>query len=280
MGRVILFDRGNTGGLFLDAHSVRSLPPFAPTLLAHLHAVSDLLRATHGQPPGPDSSKDLAGLITKVANLAVERIEAAVGPLDAADSLVYLTDDDGFVCGSTGAPPRPIKWPPLGSSAPRDLVASGILAPDLVEFLRRSTSKGLKVADILEDPVAAARTVDIKLSKLAATSLTQLAPSQLSKIADPVDRELIGFFHQVIADGRFLETWATEPVSVATSLSVKLSNAAVDKILGSSALVGRAGDVANLSIEQGIVIGIIAIIILDQERAFENVIDRSQQEKF
>lgn len=280
MGRIILFDRGEIGGLFIGPDSIRPIPRFAPPVLAHLRAVSDLLRAAHGQSPEESSSKDMAGLITKVSNLAVERVEAAVGALDATDSLVYLTDDDGFVCGSTGAPPRPIKWPPLGGSSPRDLVASGLLAPDVVELLRRATSKGLKITDILEDPAKAAMTVDIKLSEVAAASLSQLAPSRVASLTNPVDRELVGFFHEVIRDGRFLETWTAEPVAVANRIGVKLSDAAVDRILGSSVIVGRGGDVANLSIEQGIVIGIIAIIVLDQELPTESIIDRSLQEKF
>ncbi len=280
MGRIILFDRGEVGGLFIGSAGVRPIPRFAPPVLAHLRAVSDLLRAAHGQSPEEGSSKDMAGLITKVSNLAVERVEAAVGALDATDSLVYLTDDDGFVCGSTGAPPRPIKWPPLGGSSRRDLVASGLLAPDVVELLRRATSKGLKITDILEDPAKAAMTVDIKLSEVAAASLSQLAPSRVASLTNPVDRELVGFFHEVIRDGRFLETWTAEPVAVANRIGVKLSDAAVDRILGSSVIVGRGGDVANLSIEQGIVIGIIAIIVLDQELPTESIIDRSLQEKF
>src|ERR1700710_2090277 len=108
-------------------------------------------------------ASDLASPTTKLANLAIEGVEGLVGPSTGDDSLVYVTEDDVFICGSTGAPPRPIPWPPIGGRGPYELVGSGILAPDLVEFLTRSTQGGLKVTDILEDPVAAAQRIDMKL---------------------------------------------------------------------------------------------------------------------
>jgi len=242
--------------------------------------VCDLLRATPKHPSEANSPNDLAFLITKISNLAVERVEAAIGPLDPTDSLVYLTEDGGFVCGSSGAPPRSVTWPPSGNSSIHDLVAGSTLPPDLVEFLRRSTGTDLQVTDILEDPVAAARSIDFPLSQAAADGLKKLAPSQLAAVTDPVDRELVGFFHQVIADGRYVDTWASQPVAVATSIGVKLSDAVVDKLLGSNAIVGEVPDLANLSIQQGIVVGIVAVVILEQPRQIKSVIDHSQVTKF
>lgn len=278
MSQLILFDRGSTGGLLLDSSGIRPVPPFEPAVLSHLRAVSDLLRSVPGQDDAV--TRDLASLITKLANLAIERVEGLVGALTGEDCLVYLTEDDGFVCGSTGAPPRPIQWPPVGGRGPYDLVGTGILAPDLVEFLTRSTQSGLKVIDILEDPVAAAQRIDMKLSTLATESLKPFAPSRIDVIADPVDREVVSLFHKVVEDGRYVDTWTSQPLATIKALEVELSTAAVDKILGSRAIVGRAPEVANLSIEQGIVIGIVAIIVLDQNPELQTVIDRSGFEKF
>lgn len=282
MGKIILFERGESGGMFIGTGGVRPIPRFAAPVLAHLRAVSDLLRASRGQSGKP--AQELATLITKISNLAIERIEAAIGPLDAADSLVYLTDEDGFVCGSTGGPPRPIGWPPLGGGGGgvAELVDGGLLAPDLMELLRRVPAKGAKIVDILEDPAAAAKAMKLNLSEASAATLKQLAPSKVATLPDPVDRDLVGFFHRVIKDGRFIDTWTTEPVGAAKALGVKLSDEVVDKILGSSAIVGQQGKVANLSIEQGIVVGIVAIVVLVlvPEDGFENVIDRSLREKF
>lgn len=278
MAQVILVDHGTAGGLFVDSSGIRAISPFEPAILSHLQAVAALLRSS--QSPNDAVGGELAPLITRLANLAIERVEGVVGALSGDDSLVYLTDDDGFVCGSTGAPPRPIHWPPVGGGGPYDLVDTGVLAPDLVQFLTRSTQAGMKVTDILEDPVAAAERIDMKLSTLAAESLKPFAPSRTDSIADPVDREVVGLFHKVVEDGRFVDTWTSQPLTVAKALEFELSNSAVDKILGSRAIIGRAPEVANLSIEQGIVIGIIAIIILDQNPELQTVIDRSAVEKF
>lgn len=279
MGRVILFDRGEAGGLLLDSSGVRTVPRFAPELRANLRAVSELLRATEG--PASDATRELAALVTKVANVAMDGIERATGALDPGESLVYLDDDGGFVCGSTGAPPRPIRWPPPGGPSSRELLATGILPPDLIDFLGRSTAQGLDLAQVLEDPLAAGKKVNMRLSALASETLRSLAPSRLASIADPVDREVVAFFHQVIKDGRFLETWSVQPAGAAAALGVKLSDAAIDRILGGSAAVGRPGDVANLSIEQGIVVGVVAVVLVVVRPGLGDfVIDRSGQEKF
>jgi len=178
------------------------------------------------------------------------------------------------------APPRPVTWPPTGNSSIEDLVAGSTLPGDLIAFLRRSTQTDLQVTDILEDPVAAARSIDFPLSQAAAASLRKLAPSQLAAVTDPVDRELVGFFHKVVADGRYIDTWASQPAAVASSIGVTLSDAVVDKLLGSNAVVGEVPDLANLSIQQGIVVGIIAIAILEQPSQITSVIDHSQTTKF
>jgi hypothetical protein len=280
MGRVILFDGGKDGGLYMDSSSTRTIPRFPPPVLAHLRAVCDLLRATPKHPSQAEAANDMAFLITKISNIAVERVEAAIGPLDPVDSLVYLTGDGGFICGSGGAPPRPVTWPPTGNSSIQDLVAGSMLPRDLVAFLRRSTETDLQVTDILEDPVAAARSIDFPLSLAAANSLRKLAPSQLAAVTDPVDRELVGFFHKVIADGRYVDTWASQPVAVATSIGVSLSDAVVDRLLGSNVVAGAVPELANLSIQQGIVVGIIAIAILEQPSQITSVIDHSQTTKF
>lgn len=279
MGRVILFDRGEAGGLLLDSSGVRTVPRFAPEIRANLRAVLELLRAADA--PASDASRELATLVTKVANIAVDGIERATGALDPGESLVYLDEDGGFVCGGTGAPPRPIKWPPQGGRPSKDLLATGILPPDLVEFLGRSAAQGLDLPQLLEDPLAAAKKLNFRLSALAAETLKGLAPSELPRFTDPVEHEVVGFFHAVIKDGRFLETWAVQPAAAAAALGVKLSNAAIDKILGGSATVGRPSDVANLSIEQGIVVGVVAIVlVVVKPRLGDFVVDRSGKEKF
>jgi hypothetical protein len=280
MGRVILFNGGTSGSIYIHSDGVQPISPLPPPVLMHLRAVADLLRATQGSSAEESTSKDLQTLITKVANLAIERVEAAVGSLDGEDSLVYLEDNDGFICGSTGAPPRPIKWPLLDPPTVEELVQGGFLAADVGEFLKRTHAQGLKVADVLANPDAAAKQVGLKLSKLAIANLKPLAPSQLDKISDPVDREIVGFFHKVSDDGRFLDRWNREPAAVANSLGIKLDIRAIDKILGTSAIIGRHGEVANLSIEQGIVVGVVAVVLVVVVPEFDKVRDLSTVTKF
>jgi hypothetical protein len=57
MGRIVLFERGDLGGVFIGAGGVRPIPRFAAPVLAHLRAISDLLRAASGQTP--QQSQDL-----------------------------------------------------------------------------------------------------------------------------------------------------------------------------------------------------------------------------
>ena len=118
------------------------------------------------------------------------------------------------------------------------------------------------------------------MSKLAIANLKPLAPSQLDKISDPVDREIVGFFHKVSDDGRFLDRWNREPAAVANSLGIKLDIRAIDKILGTSAIIGRHGEVANLSIEQGIVVGVVAVVLVVVVPEFDKVRDLSTVTKF
>jgi hypothetical protein len=280
MGRLIVFNGGTSGGIYIHSYGVQPISPLPPPVLMHLRGVADLLRATYGSPPEEGTSKDLQKLITKVANLAIERVEAAIGPLDGEDSLVYLEDDDGFICGSTGAPPRPIKWPHVSPFSVEDLVQRGFLATDVSELLRRTHAQGLKVADVLEDPVSAAKRVGLQLSDLAIANLQPLAPSQLDKISDPVEHEIVDFFHKVSEDGRFLDRWNREPASVAKALGVELNIAAIDRILGTSVIITRPGDVANLSIEQGIVVGVVAVVLVVLVPDLDSIRDNSGIKKF
>jgi hypothetical protein len=281
MGRVILFNGGVGGGLYMSGDAVSTIPAFPSSLLAHLRAVSDLLYASQQKTSDTKQTNELSILVSRVANLAVERVEAAVGPLDDTDSLVYLHDDGGFTCGSTGAPPRPVGWPPGPRTTLDELIHRDLIAADVIQFLERGKDRGLEVADMLNDPAASALSIGMKLSDRAVENLKPLAPSRLESVTDPVNRSVLAFYHKVIDDGRYVDTWMREPAAVAKSLGVELEIRAIDAILGSSAIIGRSGgDVANLSIEQGVVVVVVAIIVLRDKPELENVRDFSGIYKF
>lgn len=140
-------------------------------------------------------------IVDRLASDVVSHVERIVGPLDGASALVYDDPDDGFVCGSTGQPPIP--FPPRGNVASiRDLVAGGALEPELITYLNEATKRGLSVERFLEDPAGTAKELGIPLSERAAGDLRRLAPSNASEIADPVEREVITYFHAVVRDGK------------------------------------------------------------------------------
>jgi hypothetical protein len=280
MGRVILFDGGKAGSLFIHGNTVRPIAPFSASVLAHLEAVSELLWSAGELSTDAKVSHELNVLTSRVANLALGRVEAVVGPLDDGDSLFYLNGKQGFVCNSNGAPPRPVDWPAADPVTMENFVERGLLGPDLVEFVRCALAKGLRLVDVLEDPIASAMIVGVTLSDLAVENLKSLAPSKLNDIADPINRGVMAFLHSVIQDGRYLETWMTEPVAVAASLGMELEREVVDRILGSTAIIGHAEPVARLSIQQGIVVGIVILILDRPDLETETVEDHSGLVKF
>jgi hypothetical protein len=279
---VILPNAGVNGGILLDEAGIRPIPPLPRPVQDHLQGVLRLLRATRGQSAESPIAKDLIVLTTRVANLAIERIEAAIGPLAGEDSLMFLDIDDGFVCSSTGSPPRPIQWPPLAATSIGELVERGLMASDIVDFLRLAVGSGIDINEFLEVPHAVAERLGIQISDYAANALSRLAPSRLNEIANPVDREVVGFLHRVLEDGRYIDNWATEPVAVAGKLDISLSRAATDKILGGAAVaIGPEGSYPTIEdvVVLGIIIGIIAVAAGARPLP-ETVIDESGIEKF
>jgi hypothetical protein len=134
---------------------------------------------------------------------------------------------------------------------------------------------------MLNNPAAMAAKIGMKLSDRAVENLKPLAPSQLDTVKDPVNRSIVSFFHKVIDDGRYVNNWMAQPAAVAKALKVDLGMEAIDTILGSGVIIGRGGgDVANLSIEQGVVVVIVAIIVLRDKPELENVRDFSGIAKF
>lgn len=273
--RLILLDGGDAGGLYLDATGVHTLPPLAPAILAQLRGVANLLRSAQDEALDEHMGQELNALLTRVSNLAIERVEAAVGPLAGEDALVYLEYDDGFICGSTGAPPRPLPWPTVGSPSLPDLSQHNQLTAEVSNFLSAASAAGVATADVFEDPNATAEKLGFRLSEHAAASLRQVAPSQLESITDPVSREVVELYHKVAADGRFIDRWTAQPAAVAESLGAKLSVDAIDRILGSAAITG--GPVSTPEVVTDVVIIVGVLLTLRPGGIIE---DRSGQPKF
>lgn len=202
-----------------------------------------------------------------------------VGALDREASVIYQDEHGGFSCGSTGKAPIPFPWPARALPGIDDLISGGILERELVDLL----SKGqVDIKTLLADPKAAAEKAGVKLSARSLDQLSQITPSQIKKIPDGEGREIAQFFHKVIDDGRFLETWSVRPHEVADNLGVKLSDRALDRIIaGSNSVIRPGGGGQPASIAVGVGVGVAVVIMLVTKDPFQIPIrDFSGLQKF
>lgn len=247
MKTLVLFNAGTEGGLLLTPNGVFTAPPFEADVLNALKATARLVMSMN-----TSGNKSLQSKLSKMAigsaNLAVEMVENLLGPLNPERAIVFQDPDGGFTCGSTGKPPLPLPWPPRPFHDANDLIKSGIVQADVVELLRESKAKGKDLTQVFEQPAAAARELGVSLSTRSAEELSQLAPSKLSKVTNPVDREMLSLFYAVLKDGRFTETWFAQPHEVSRQLNVKISDAALERIVnvGAQARMGAQMSVAGL----------------------------------
>lgn len=279
MAQVILFGGGDGGGLIITASGVRPIPPFDPALRLQLRSVSALLRAERLIPPD-EARRQIGSLVNKLTNLAVGQVEGVIGELDAQFGIVYQDDDGGFTCGSTGKPPIPFPWPPAPLPGVDDLVRRGVLAEEVLEFARLAANAGADLSNLFRDPAAEASRLGIELPERAERQLKELSIADPEKLEDPVDREIVEFFHKAVKDGRHLDAWATRPFDVARALDVELSSAAAERIVGASGIRfgGRDPNVALSPVAVAIVV-VIVIVVWNRERRVP-VIDESGIEKF
>jgi hypothetical protein len=286
MKSVILFGGGDGGGLIITENGVRPIPPFDPGILLNIKAAASMVNAVT-RTRDEKASRKLSKLAASVCNLAVEQVEDVVGPLTGDAALVYQDDDGGFSCGSTGKPPIFVPWPPRTMPSVSDLIAAGVVETDLVDFIRLARGSAIAFVDIYQDPAAVAKKLGTPLSEKSVQDLKALGG--VDKIKDPVDREIIGFFHKVAQDGQYLETWFSRPYEVSKALNSEISEAAAARLLSSGAAAvfgGRGGDVADSEIAAGIAWGIVCIVIgivlgATNNRSIEKIVrDRSIGEKF
>lgn len=263
MARVILFGGGDGGGLIITEGGVRPIPPFDPGIRLQLRGISALLNGIQQIPDEP--AREMSTWLNRVSNLIVEQVEAAVGPLDEDNSLIYQDEDGGFTCGSTGRPPIPFPWPAPEIPTLGNLIATGIMERELIDFVEAANKQELKINDILEAPAAAATQVGIQLSERTIQDLQRLAPSQLQNITNPVDYEIVQFFHKVAEDGRFLSTWATRPYEAATALQVELSTSALENILAGGSSIAFDPGIRQNPVGVAVAVGIV-IMLVTRER--------------
>jgi len=224
--------------------------------------------------------REMGTLVNRVSNLIIEQVESVVGRLDEKNSIIFQDDDGGFYCGSTGKPPVPFPWPPRKSPSLSDLIESGVLENELVEFVKNATADGSNIKEILENPAEISERLGMQISQRTIEDLQRCAFSQLEKISDPVEREVLQFFHKVADDGRFLSTWTTQPAEAANELNVTLSDDAFDVII-----TGARGTLFDPStsiiwIVVGIVVIVGVVIAPGDAELTQRINDRSGAVKF
>jgi hypothetical protein len=285
---VILFGGGDAGGLVITDHGIKPIPPFDPGILLNLRAANSMLKAAAAV--GKDALRaKLTKSAASVANIAVEQIEEAIGPLGANASVVYADDDGGFTCGSTGKPPIPFPWPVRSIPSAQTYVTAGVVGADLVEVVRTARAKKISLTKLFANPEDVARELGLHLSAKSAAELRGLAADNLEAIKNPVEKEVVGFFQKVAEDGRYLDEWFTRPYEVSKTLGMKLSDAASELILTGSAggvLGPVADDAGSYAIAAGIWVGVCIAVGTathqygDYARPIETfVIDRSAKAK-
>lgn len=274
MAKLVLFGNGDGGGLIIGPNGVRPIPPFDPAMRLQLRGLSALLNGMTRMSGKP--AQEMGKLLNQVSNLLVVEIEEIVGPLDGENSVVYQDEDGGFSCGSTGKPPIPFPWPPQKMPSVNELIAAGVLEHQFIDYIRAAGEQKISVHEILEEPAAVAARLGMELSERTIQDVQRLAPSQLDKIEDPVEREVVQFFHQVVQDGRFLSTWATRPYEVAQHLNAEISTSAIERILtgGASALNG------NNHMSPVLVAVAVAIVIVLVDEPRSTITDSSGLQKF
>lgn len=286
MKTLMVFGGGAQGALLLTAERVLPIPPLKPELLSSIKAAGRLVHALAAAPERALQSK-LSKMAIGAANLAVEIAEGQYGALNPDRAIIYQSDDGGFTCGSTGKPPIPFPWPPRPIKEPQDLVRQGVIEADVLELIRTAKAGGRDLTQLFEKPAAVAKELGIKLSAKNAEALQLLAPSNLARIKDPVDQEVMKMFHAVLKDGRFTTDWFDRPQAVADMLKVKISEAAIEKIIavgGRGSLADRLSD-GGTAIAAGVIWAGVCIAIgtlfVGQMNPIDSLIrDRSGLEKF
>jgi hypothetical protein len=280
MAIVILFGGGDAGGLVIDATGVHPIPPFDPGLRNQLQAVAKLTAAAAGGSANPQRDR-LIRLVSELAADVVGQVEREVGEIDANSGLIYTDDSGGFVCGSTGRPPVPLPWPPANLPTVERLTRLGLIGSDALEVLRAAAERRADVVSLLRDPEQEGVRLGFEVSKSAAAQIRQLRLGDPSEIEDPVDREIVEFFHKAVADESLIDRWASEPLAVADELGILLSNEAARRIVTANAAntlgLDRAGEVMSPA---AVAIVVVIVIVVYSRETHVPVIDRSGIEKF
>jgi hypothetical protein len=112
---LVLFGGGDGGGISIDANGVHRIPPWTPDVLAELKAVSALVNVATIH--DVNVTKEAVALADRLSTKIIPQIMKTAGAGQLGEnSIAFVDEDGGFVCGSTGKHPIPIPPKPLGGN--------------------------------------------------------------------------------------------------------------------------------------------------------------------
>ena len=104
---MILLGGGDGGGFVIDARGIHRIPPYDPGVLLQLKAASALVgvNALHDAA----LTRDATAIAERLTTTVIPQLTKAAAATNLGDnSIAFIDDDGGFVCGSTGKKPIPI----------------------------------------------------------------------------------------------------------------------------------------------------------------------------
>lgn len=105
---LILFGGGDGGGISVDGNGkVQRIPPWNPETMLQLKAVSALVGVATVNEAAV--TKEAGALAERLSTKVIPQLAKSAGTTQLGDnSIAFVDEDGGFVCGSTGKHPIPI----------------------------------------------------------------------------------------------------------------------------------------------------------------------------
>lgn len=113
---LILFGGGDGGGIYVDGNGkIHRIPPWSPDTMRQLKAVSALVGVAITNDAG--ITKEAGALAERLSTKVIPQLVKSAGATQLGEnSIAFVDDDGGFVCGSTGKHPIPVPPRAIGGN--------------------------------------------------------------------------------------------------------------------------------------------------------------------
>jgi hypothetical protein len=228
MVAIIIFYSDDRGPLMILPDRVRRLPNFPKSISQQLKSIYELLHSSIGSAGASYTS--ITQIQQRLSNEVIGIIEDLIGPLDKAGGLIYEGDEYGFVCGADG---RPAELLVNSEKVNPNTLFKEIEDYDhsIFELIRNIPAEKGELVKLFDNPKSVAEKLNITLTDEAEKKLLSLGSKQLGAISEPRKRKFLQYYHSVIKDGKYLDTWLSKPVEVANALNIELDDDLHDDII-------------------------------------------------